>query len=156
LPELSLFSGLEEPKPFLLELQQPANRLRIRWKTTFSSLFKSNATHTVICLTCSGDPNSLISCLLVGIIVTLTFSSGSITSLNTLSWPSITTSCPLPVTKEKQGANLNFHFSLLLINDLIIYLVPADITNFDFSPCNFLFLHFTPAVSATIILGVSF
>lgn len=46
-----------------------------------------------LCTTSCGDPRSRMSCLLVGIIVMLTFSSGSITSLNTLSCPSMTTSC---------------------------------------------------------------
>jgi hypothetical protein len=68
-------------------------------------------------LTSFGGPKSRMSCLIVGITVTLALSNGSMTSLKTLSWPSITTSCQLP--RQHRGATLNFwYFSSLLIDQL--------------------------------------
>lgn len=95
-------------KTFLIRVAATWKQIKNTMKCDVSSLSRINATHIGISLTSSGDPNSLISCFPVGIIVTLTFSNGSITSLNTLSWPWITTSWPLPMIKEKKELKSKF------------------------------------------------
>lgn len=75
-----------------------------------------------ILLTSFGGPNSRMSCLFVGIKFTLTFSNGSMTSLNTLSWPSMTTSCQSPdkaLSKEYQNSQVSNNIQIhKLIKDI--------------------------------------
>ena len=128
LPQLALFSGKEGPRPFLSKFQQPV--IVVKWivaTLSYSNMYKIlrngqskkwlKILKAMNRLTSFGGPMSRMSCLIVGITVTLTFSNGSMTSLKTLSWPSITTSCQLP--RQHRGATLNFwYFSSLLMDQL--------------------------------------